>query len=160
MLILKEKSLSCFKIKFHSEIVFVFFLIFFMAFENPKMALSQPQVDPQSAINSICNMVQDNSLIAGLVGLDQAINICNNINSVGSNQALGELCSIVTGLKIINVDPYCSPQTQQSGQNLSSNDSTGSLTNTNTNNDNNPEANKSGSIIDRLFAFLFGHFGI
>ena len=157
MSFLKEKSLSYFKTKYHSEILIVFFLIFFVAIENPKMVLGQSQVDPQSAITSICNIVQDNSLIAGLIGLDQATNICNNVNSVGSNQALAELCNAVTGLEIINVDPYCSTQTHQSDQNQSGNDSTGPLSKSN---NNNPEANNSGSIIDKLFAFIFGQFGL
>jgi hypothetical protein len=157
MVVIKKKSLTFSKIKIHPEILCVFFLIFFMVAENPKTTFSQSQLDPQSAINSLCNMVQDNRLIVGFIGLDQAINICSNINSLGANQALIELCNVVSGIKIINVDPYCDIQAEQSGQNQSGNNTASTLTNSN---NNNPEANSSGSITDRLFSFLFGQFGL
>ena len=122
-----------------------------MVSENPKTTFSQSQLDPRSPINSLCNIVQDNRLIVGFIGLDQAINICSNINSLGANQALIELCNVVSGIKIINVDPYCGIQAQQSGLNQPGNNTASTLTNSNSNN---PEANGSGSIIDRLFSFL------
>ncbi|HKR73474.1 MAG TPA: hypothetical protein VJR94_05120, partial [Candidatus Nitrosocosmicus sp.] len=111
------------------------------------------------AINSICKMVQDNSLIAGLVGLDQAVNICNNVHSIGSNQALSELCNVVSGLKIINVDSYCNTQTLQSDQKGQVQPENG-IFNTLANSNNNQDANTSGSIIDRLFGFLLNQFGL
>ena len=157
MVAIKKKSLTYSKIKIHPEFLCVFFLIFFMVAENPKTTFSQSQLDPQSAINSLCNMVQDNRLIVGFIGLDQAINICSNINSLGANQALLELCNVVSGIKIINVDPYCGIQAQQSGQNQSGNNTASTLTNGNSNN---PEANGSGYIIDKLFSFIFGQFGL
>ena len=59
-------------------------------------AFAQQQQQPQTAsslVGSICQLVQDNSLISGLVGTRSgALNICNNLNSIGSNQALAELC--------------------------------------------------------------------
>lgn len=156
MIAIKKKSLTYSKIKIHPKILCVFFLFFFMVAENPKTTFSQSQLDPQSGINSLCNMVQDNRLIVGFIGLDQAINICNNVNSLGANQALIELCNVVSGIKVINVDPYCSTQAQQSGQNHSGDNTASTLTNSN----NNPEANGSGSIIDRIFSFVFGQFGL
>ena len=131
-----------------------------MVIENTKTTFSQSQVDPQSAINSICKMVQDNSLIAGLVGLDQAVNICSNVNSIGSNQALSELCNVVSGLKIINVDPYCNTSTQDSDQ-KSQNQTEMGTPNTSANSiNNNQDSNTSGSIIDRLIGFLLNQFGL
>ncbi|WP_148687228.1 hypothetical protein [Candidatus Nitrosocosmicus hydrocola] len=154
-----EKFFTHNRIKHHTEILCMF-LIFFMVIENTNTTFSQSQTDPQSAINSICAMVQDNSLIAGLVGLDQAVNICNNVHSIGSNQALSELCNIVSGLKIINVDSYCNTSTQDLDQ--KSQNQTGTATpNTSANsNNNNQDPNISGSIIDRLIGFLLDQFGL
>lgn len=35
-----------------------------------------------SPVNSICQLIQDNSLIVGLAGLDQTVNICNNLSTI------------------------------------------------------------------------------
>ena len=69
-----------------------------------KFNILEKEQDTGSLVNSICQLVQDNSLISGLVGLDQALNICSNLNSIGSNQALSELCSTIGGLNVINID--------------------------------------------------------
>jgi hypothetical protein len=74
-------------------------------------AFAQQQQEAGSLVNSICQLVQDNSLISTLVGLDQALNICNNLNSIGSNQALSELCSTIGDLNVINIDTYCNQHT-------------------------------------------------
>ena len=80
---------------------------------NPRLgAFAQQQQNTGSLVNSICQMVQDNSLILGLVGLHQAIVICNNLKSIGSNQALSELCSTIGGLNVINIDAFCNQQRQ------------------------------------------------
>jgi len=159
MSVIGEKSFTHNRIKHHTKILCLF-LIFFMVIENTKTTFSQSQADPQSAINSICKLVQDNSLIAGLVGLDQAVNICNNVHSIGSSQALSELCNIVSGLKIINVDSYCNTSTQDSDQ--KSQNQTGTVTpNTSANSNNNiQDPNTPGSIIDRLIGFLLNQFGL
>ena len=77
---------------------------------GPGAFAQQQQQDTGSLVNSICQLVRSNSLIAGLVGLDQALNICNNLNAIGSNQALSELCSIIGGINIINVNALCEQQ--------------------------------------------------
>lgn len=148
-----EKLFSLSRSKYHIGIICIL-LIFLAVIENNKTAFIQQQIDPQSAVNSICKIVQDNSLIAGLVGLDQAVNICNNVQSIGSNQALFELCNVVSGLKIINVDSYCNTPTQQADQKIQVQLENG------TNSNDNQDANKSGSIIDRLIGFLLNQFGL
>ena len=158
MSVAEKKSFSFYISKYHLRILCIL-LIFFVSIENTKTTFSQSQIDPRFAINSICKMVQDNSLIAGLVGLDQAINICNNVHSIGSNQALSELCNVVSGLKIINVDSYCNTQTLQSDQKGQVQPENGTL-NTLANSNNNQDANTSGSIIDRLIRFLLNQFGL
>jgi hypothetical protein len=123
-------------------------------------AQQQPQQQPQNAgslVSSICQLVQDNSLISGLVGLDQALNICNNLNAIGSNQALSELCSTIGGLNVINIDAYCnqqqiSNQTQHASENNGTSNSQGSTNN----NQGNPENPSSNSIVDRILGLLFG----
>jgi hypothetical protein len=113
------------------------------------------QQDTGSLVNSICQLVRDNSLISGLVGLDQALNICNNLNAIGSNQALSELCSTISGLNVINIDAYCNQQ--ESNQNQSLNEKNETVNNqdrteTNQSNNENPASN---SVIDRILGLLF-----
>ena len=128
-------------------------------FDQWSDAFAQQQ-QPQNAgslVSSICQLVQDNSLISGLVGLDQALNICNNLNAIGSNQALSELCSTIGGLNVINIDTYCnqqqiSNQTQHASENNETSNSQGSTNN----NQGNPENPSSNSIVDRILGLLFG----
>ena len=124
---------------------------------NPELDAfaQQQQQDTGSLVNSICQLVRDNSLISGLVGLDQALNICNNLNAIGSNQALSELCSTISGLNVINIDAYCNQQ--ESNQNQSLNEKNETVNNqdrteTNQSNNENPASN---SVIDRILGLLF-----
>ena len=124
---------------------------------NPELDAfaQQQQQDTGSLVNSICHLVRDNSLISGLVGLDQALNICNNLNAIGSNQALSELCSTISGLNVINIDAYCNQQ--ESNQNQSLNEKNKTVNNqdrteTNQSNNENPASN---SVIDRILGLLF-----
>ena len=119
----------------------------------------QQQQQPQNAgslVISICQLVQGNSLISGLVGLDQAVNICNNLNAIGSNQALAELCSTIGGLNVINIDAYCNQQILNQTQHLSENNGTSKSQASTNNNQGNPENPSSNSIIDRILGLLFG----
>ena len=119
----------------------------------------QPQQQPQNAgslVSSICQLVQDNSLISGLVGLDQALNICNNLNAIGSNQALSELCSTIGGLNVINIDAYCNQQISNQTQPVSENNGTSNSQGSTNNNQGNPENPSSNSIVDRILGLLFG----
>jgi hypothetical protein len=119
----------------------------------------QQQPNAGSLVNSICQLVRDNGLIAGLVGLDQALFICNNLNSIGSNQALSQLCSTIGGLNVINIDSFCNQQqAQTTSQSQSPNGSNGTAnapggTDNNQGNTQNPPSN---SIIDRILGMLFG----
>ena len=136
--------------------------------ENTAMGQQQlqQQQNANSPVNSICQLIQGNSLIAGLAGLDQAVNICNNLNTIGSNQALSELCSIVGGFNIINVESFCNQQNsaeeqqpQQSPQTSNNNNQIPEVNQGDSNQDNNPsqsQQEQSGSIIDRLLNMLFG----
>jgi hypothetical protein len=120
----------------------------------------QPQQQPQNAgslVSSICQLVQDNSLISGLVGLDQALNICNNLNAIGSNQALSELCSTIGGLNVINIDAYCNQQQiSNQTQHVSENNGTSNSQGSTNNNQGNPQNPSSNSIVDRILGLLFG----
>ena len=119
----------------------------------------QPQQQPQNAgslVSSICQLVQDNSLISGLVGLDQALNICNNLNAIGSNQALSELCSTIGGLNVINIDAYCNQQISNQTQSVNENNGTSNSQGSTNNNQGNPENPSSNSIVDRILGLLFG----
>ncbi|HKX97234.1 MAG TPA: hypothetical protein VJL78_05315 [Candidatus Nitrosocosmicus sp.] len=125
------------------------------AFAQQQQQQQQQQQDTGSLVNSICQLVRDNSLISGLVGLDQALNICNNLNAIGSNQALSELCSTISGLNVINLDAYCNQQ--ESNQNQSLNEKNETVNNqdrteTNQSNNENPASN---SVIDRILGLLF-----
>lgn len=158
MSLTREKLFSFSRSKYHIGIICIL-LIILVVIENNKTPFSQSQINPQSALNSICKTVQDNSLIAGLVGIDQAVNICNNVQSIGSNQALSELCNVVSGLKIIDGDSYCNTQTQQADQKSQVQVENG-IRNTLANSNDNQDVNKPGSIIDRLIGFLLNQFGL
>jgi hypothetical protein len=127
----------------------------FDAFAQQQQQQQQPQ-NAGSLVSSICQLVQDNSLISGLVGLDQALNICNNLNSIGSNQALAELCSTIGGLNVINIDAYCNQQISNQTQPLSENNGTSNSQSRTNNNQGNPQNTSSNSIIDRILGLLFG----
>lgn len=164
------------------RVLSLFALLSFLIVSNYSITVygqqeQQEQLDQQTAvttnspIDSICQLIQDNGLIAGLAGLDQATNICNNLNTIGSNQAaLSELCSIVGGLNIINVESFCNQQDanqeqnqqhQQSqasnkGNQLPENNQEGAQSDIPAQSNTENQQQPSGSIIDRLFGMLFG----
>ena len=127
---------------------------------NPWLGVSaqkQQQQNTGSLVNSICQMVRDNSLISGLVGLDQALNICNNLNAIGSNQALSQLCSTIGGLNVINIDTVCSnQQASNQTQSLNENNEIPKSQDSNERNQGNSENPVSNSIIDRILGLIFG----
>jgi hypothetical protein len=117
----------------------------------------QQQQNTGSLVNSICQLVQDNGLISGLVGLDQALNICNNLNSIGSNQALAQLCSTIGGLNVINIDAFCNQQTSSQTPPLNENNAPPSNQDRTENNNQGSTGNpSSNSITDRIMGLLFG----
>jgi hypothetical protein len=123
-------------------------------------AQQQQQPNAGSLVNSICQLVRDNGLISGLVGLDQALNICNNLNSIGSNQALTQLCSTIGGLNVINIDTFCNQQ-QAANQSLPLNENSQTPNSQDAgieNSQGNTESPPSSSIIDRILGLLFGFF--
>lgn len=154
---------TCFK-DFRISLLFLALLSISLTLgENVAFGQQQQSQSDNSPVNSICQLVQDNSLIAGLAGLDQAINICNNLNSIGSNQALSELCSIVGGFNIINVESFCNQQNQdeerQQPQTSNNNNQIPEANQDTSNQGNNPTQSQqepTGSIIDRLLNLLFG----
>lgn len=118
----------------------------------------QGQPTSGSLVNSICQLVQNNSLISGLVGLDQALVICNNLDSISSNQALAQLCSTIGGLNIINIESFCNQQQQITNQTqpLNENNQTTNSQGSTENSQGNTENAPSNSIIDRILGLLFG----
>jgi len=51
--------------------------------------------------------------LAGIIGLDKASAICNNLNSLNSQQALSSLCSIISNTGILDIKSICNQQQQQ-----------------------------------------------
>src|SRR6476469_6298701 len=75
---------------------------------------AQPQQSGSlGAVSSICNMISNNGFLAGIIGLDKAASICNNLNSLNSQQALSSLCSIISNTGILNLKSICNQQQQQ-----------------------------------------------
>src|SRR3954470_2808523 len=68
------------------------------------------------AVSSICNMIQNNGFLAGIIGLDKASSICNNLNSLNSQQALSSLCSMISNTGILNIKNICNQQQQLKSQ--------------------------------------------
>jgi hypothetical protein len=124
---------------------------------NPWLnAFAQQQQNTGSLVNSICQLVRDNSLISGMVGLGQALNICNNLNSIGSNQALAQLCSTIGGLNVINIDSFCNQQTSSQTPPLNENNETPNSQDRTESNPSNEENPSSNSIINRILGLLSG----
>lgn len=120
-------------------------------------AFAQQQQNTGSLVNSICELVQNNGLISGLVGLDQALHVCNNLNSIGSNQALAQLCSTIGGLSVINIDAFCNQQASSQTPPLKDNNEQPiNPDRTESNNQDNPENPPLNSIADRILGLLFG----
>ncbi len=149
----------------HSQLKYLKIALSVMVLLTPTFTLNpwfnasaqQQQQNTGSLVNSICHLVQDNGLISGLVGLDQALNICNNLNSIGSNQALAQLCSTIGGLNVINVDAFCNQQTSSQTQPLNENNAPpNSQDRSESNNQGNTENPSSNSITDRVLGLLFG----
>jgi hypothetical protein len=81
------------------------------------MIHAQPQQSGSlGAISSICNTIQNNGFLAGIIGLDKASAICNNLNSLNSQQALSSLCSIISNTGILDIKSICNQQQQQQQQ--------------------------------------------
>jgi hypothetical protein len=148
-------------------------IVFVLVVSTPAlMASAQQQQPPQqqsgssSAVSSICKMVQDNRFLAGIGGLDQAVNICNKLSTGNSGQVLSQLCSVIGGWKIINVDSICKQQQQQqqtttngTNQNQNQTLSQGGAVNNNNNNNNintyaSNSAGSSYSLIDKTMGVL------
>jgi len=78
------------------------------------MIHAQPQQSGSlGAVSSICNTIQNNGFLAGIIGLDKAASICNNLNSLNSQQALSSLCSIISNTGILDIKSICNQQQQQ-----------------------------------------------
>jgi len=58
-------------------------------------------------------MIQNNGFLAGIIGLDKASAICNNLNSLNSQQALSSLCSMISKTGILDLKSICNQQQQQ-----------------------------------------------
>src|SRR5215203_2161107 len=108
-------------VKLRTSAFGVLAIVFLLLVSTPAMMASAQQQQQQSgspsAVSSICKMVQDNRFLAGVAGLHQAVNICNNLSTVNSGQVLSQLCSVIGGLKIINVESICKQQQQQTTTN-------------------------------------------
>ena len=77
------------------------------------MIHAQPQQSGSlGAVSSICNMIQNNGFLAGVIGLDKASSICNNLNSLNSQQALSSLCSMISKTGILDLKSICNQQQQ------------------------------------------------
>jgi hypothetical protein len=77
------------------------------------MIHAQPQQSGSlGAVSSICNMISNNGFLAGIIGLDKASSICNNLNSLNSQQALSSLCSMISKTGILNLKSICNQQQQ------------------------------------------------
>ena len=82
------------------------------------MTHAQPQQSGSlGAVSSICNTIQNNGFLAGIIGLDKASAICNNLNSLNSQQALSSLCSIISNTGILDIKSICNQQQQLKPQN-------------------------------------------
>ena len=89
-------------------ILFMFFIF------NPFTMINaqSQQSGSLGAVSSICNMIQNNGFLTGIIGLDKALSICNNLNSLNSQQALSSLCSMISNTGILNIKNICNQQQQ------------------------------------------------
>jgi hypothetical protein len=143
-------------------------IIFLLIVSSPALMVDAQQQGSSSAVSTICKMVQDNRFLAGVAGLDQAVSICNNLSTVNSSQVLSQLCSVIGGFKIINVESICKQQQQTTtngtnpnqNQNQSQTMPQGNVVNNNNNtNTSNSNGGSSNSLIDKTMGILRGYLG-
>jgi lipid-binding SYLF domain-containing protein len=95
------------------QFIFILFGITFLLFISnffTSIHAQQQQSSSLGAVSSICNMIQNNGFLAGIIGLDKASSICNNLNSLNSQQALSSLCSIISNTGFLNIKSICNQQ--------------------------------------------------
>ncbi len=70
-------------------------------------AHAQTEQDSQSLVDRLCQIVQDNSFLAIISGLTEALAICTGLTALNADQSLSQLCSLIDGLGIINTGAIC-----------------------------------------------------
>ena len=80
------------------------------------IAYAQTQQESQSLVNRLCQIVQDNSFLAIISGLTEALAICTGLTALNTDQALTQLCSLIERLGIISTDAICGQQTTSQPQ--------------------------------------------
>ena len=126
-------------------------IIFLIVMSNTVLLAYAQQQNGTSTVSSICKMVQDNRFLAGVAGLDQAVSICNNLSTMNSSQVLSQLCSVVGGLKIINVESICKQQQAPTQNQTAPQDN--SVKNNNASN----STGSSNSLMDKTIGILRGY---
>jgi len=96
----------------NKQSVFISFGIIFLLFISNSFTMvhAQQQSSPLGAVSYICNIIQGKGFLLGIIGLDKATAICNNINLLNPQQALSSLCSIVSNTGILNIKSICNQQ--------------------------------------------------
>jgi hypothetical protein len=94
-------------------------------------------------------MNQNNGFLAGIIGLDKASSICNNLNSLNSQQALSSLCSIISKTGILDLKSICNQQQQQLKQQQGLNQTPSIQTKNGTQDNIQSSKSTSNSLIDK-----------
>lgn len=81
-------------------------LILLSFYSNPLVQGQDQQQGSVSENSSICQAIEDNKTSIGSE-FYQAVNICNNQNSIGSSQALTELCYIFSDNRVSDLSAFC-----------------------------------------------------
>ena len=81
-------------------------LILLSFYSNPLVQGQGQQQGSVSENSSICQAIEDNKTSIGSK-FYQAVNICDNQDSIGSSQALTELCYIFSDNRVSDVSAFC-----------------------------------------------------
>lgn len=92
-----------------SLLFIVFHLMLFTFYDGPQVFGQNQQQQQQNSVSKddlICQLIKDNKSSVG-INFQQALNICNHQNSIGSSQALAELCYISSDKGIDEINTIC-----------------------------------------------------
>ncbi len=112
-----QKSILQFKIGIFEQstnwknivsILFIVFPLILFASYNGPLVFGQNEQQPNSVSGDvlICQLINENKSLVG-INYQQALNICSLQNSIGTSQALSELCFISSDKSIDEINTIC-----------------------------------------------------
>lgn len=133
-----------------SLILILFSLISITFYSSPMVLAQEEQQNYTSEDILICQVINENKSSVGSK-FHQALNICNYQKSIGSNQALAELCYIFSDKSIDEIVTFCEKVPNQMSPSINETKETSNSQN----NTNNPGSFTLFDGVSKFFSNLF-----